>query len=1172
MRLKKIKLAGFKSFVDPTTIDFPSQLVGVVGPNGCGKSNVIDAVRWVMGESSAKHLRGTSLEDVIFSGSDRRKPVGRASVELVFDNRDGGLGGQYASYSEISVRRQLSRDGQSVYYLNGSRCRRRDITDIFLGTGLGPRSYAIIEQGTISRIIEARPEELRVFLEEAAGVSKYKDRRKETEARIRDTRDNIARLDDLIGEIDKRLQTLQRQARTAERYRSLREEARRYKAELLALRWQALDRRFGEQAAAVRALEVRLEERQASVRALEAEAERLREQAHEAGERLATAQADYYAAGADVARVEQLIRHHEERLATWRRDLDEVERQYREACRDDEGDRRLRSELEATIAESGPAIEAAQAAEQAAERALVKAEQALHAWQGRWEALNAELAVHRRRLEVEKTRIGHQGTVIDQLERRRGRLEAELAELAERRERDEVEGLEAECRRLEERRQDTAARLEGLRTSLEARREENRALHGRRRSLVDTLHRLHREQASLSALQSAALDKKDGGVADWLASEGLADGPTLAEVIEVEPGFERAVEAVLGGSLDALAVPDLEKAARALERLSSGHLTLIAAGAEAGRPAPPPGDGLSGLAGWVRAPWPIDHMLSGVYVADTLDQALAGREGLAPGQSIVTRDGVWLGKGWLRVERGDEEGGVLVREQRLKQLEDEIASLERTLAGLDEALQAGEREFGEMERRRDERQRELHDLTREETALQARLARQQATIEQAGRREGALRDELAELAQRYDEARTGLAEAERGRDAARAAIEARAGERQGLDGERDERRRAVDGARSELRQAQDRVRDLTSRLETARTRLHALDEAQKRSEQRRRQIAERRESLARRIDESGRPGRALADELQRHLERQASMQEALEEARRRLETIEAAIRETADRQRQAEQDHRSVRDELDAVRLAQQEAQVRRQTVLEQLAETGHDPASLLDALDGEAGEDAWQERLEAVEARIQRLGPINLAAIEEYEQESERRRYLDEQARDLDEALATLQRAIEKIDNETKSRFRETFEQVNERLADLYPRLFGGGMAKLEMIGDDLLDAGVAVVARPPGKRNSSIQQLSGGEKALTAAALVFALFELNPAPFCMLDEVDAPLDDSNAARLCRLVEAMSERVQFIYITHNKIAMEMADQLLGVTMFEPGVSRIVAVDVTEATELAATA
>ncbi len=457
-------------------------------------------------------------------------------------------------------------------------------------------------------------------------------------------------------------------------------------------------------------------------------------------------------------------------------------------------------------------------------------------------------------------------------------------------------------------------------------------------------------------------------------------------------------------------------------------------------------------------------------------------------------------------------------------------------------------------------------------SLQSRLARQQARLEQAGRREQVLRSELAELAQRRDEAQQALIEAERARDEAAAGLEGRAEERRVLDEAQRARRQAVETARSGLRTAGERAREIATRLEMARTRLRALDEAQQRSTQRLEQITRRRESLEQQIREAGTPGRDLAGELQSLLERRAASQAALEEARRRLEAGEHALRDVGDRHRQAEQDYLALRDELDAARLAGQEAQVRRQTLVEQLAEIGGEPAALLEGLDPSADESAWQDRLAALDGRIQRLGPINLAAIEEYEQESERRGYLDEQARDLDEALTTLQRAIEKIDNETKTRFRETFDRVNERLADLYPRLFGGGMARLEMIGDDLLDAGIAVVARPPGKRNSSIQQLSGGEKALTASALVFALFELNPAPFCMLDEVDAPLDDSNAARLCRLVEAMSERVQFIYITHNKIAMEMAEQLLGVTMFEPGVSRIVAVDVTEATELAATA
>ncbi len=1169
MRLKKIKLSGFKSFVDPTTIDFPSQLVGVVGPNGCGKSNVIDAVRWVMGESSAKHLRGASLEDVIFSGSSERKSVGRATVELVFDNRDGGLGGQYASYSEISVRRQLSRDGQSVYFLNGSRCRRRDITDIFLGTGLGPRSYAIIEQGTISRIIEARPEELRVFLEEAAGVSKYKERRRETEARIRDTQENISRLNDLISEIEKRLQTLQRQAKTAERYKALREEARSCKAELLALRWQALDRQVAEKATAIHTLEVRLEEKVAKLRSLEAEGERLRQQQHEAGEQLTSAQSEYYTSGAEVARLEQLIKHHQERLAAWQQDQQEAARQFEEANRDLEGDARMRHDLEAELQRSQPRLASEREAEEAAEKALQAAESAMRDWQQAWDELNAGLARQRQQLEVEATRRQHQQAQLAQYVRRRQRLDEELAALAKRKAETDTRALADDCARLEEQRQSLSVRLEVQQRALEKQRQEARELTAERSRINDFLHGLHREQASLSALQRAALDKQDGAVADWLQELGLDTAP-LAELIVVDSGWERAVECVLGRDLEGLATDDLAAAAERSSSLTAGHITLFDARAtQSEAAANDDRSPLATLQSKVSAPFDLSGLLAGIFVCESLSEAMAQRQQLPAGASIITRDGAWVGKHWLRLDRGVEEGGVLVREQRLRELQAEIAEAEARLAALDESVAAAEGALGEMGQRREEQQRELHALTRQQTEASAMLARQQATLEQAVARETALLSELEELAQRQHETETLHARADAACQRAQQQLDEQEGQRQALEKRRDQLRDTLDGCRFDFRKSQEQVRDLQTAIETARVRLRALEEAQSRAGIRQQQVEARRQELARLIADAEAPGKKLETDLQEQLQRRAATERVLEEARQAVSVVEHAQRQLADGHRQAEQQQQDVRAELDALRLASQEDIVRRQTVSEQLVEIDRDARTLLATLSEAANEVEWQDRLERIEQRIQRLGPINLAAIDEYEQESERRQYLDAQATDLNEALATLQRAIEKIDGETKARFKETFDQVNERLADLYPRLFGGGMSCLEMTGDDLLDAGVVVVARPPGKRNSSIQQLSGGEKALTAAALVFALFELNPAPFCMLDEVDAPLDDSNAARLCRLVEEMSERVQFIYITHNKIAMEMADQLLGVTMFEPGVSRIVAVDVAEASELA---
>ena len=404
MRLRKIKLAGFKSFVDPTTLQVSDNLVGIVGPNGCGKSNIIDAVTWVMGESSAKHLRGESLTDVIFNGSGARQPVGQASVELIFDNTDGKLGGPYAGYSEVSIKRQLNRDTISTYYLNGTRCRRKDIQGIFLGTGIGPRSYSIIEQGVISRLIEARPEELRVFLEEAAGISKFRERRRETENRIRHTRENISRLTDIMEELEKQMDHLQRQARAAERFKTLKEEERRLKAELLALEWKELSGAAEEKSVMVRTCENRVEEGLAGLRRVEADIELQRENYTAANEAFNKAQADFYQVGSDISHAEQRINHIRERVETLKSEIDKAGKAEQDLQRQLADDTRELDDATGKFLSLEPRLEAAEAAGAGAYDALRKAEDARQNLQLDWDELNHSISVFDKRIEVDTAR------------------------------------------------------------------------------------------------------------------------------------------------------------------------------------------------------------------------------------------------------------------------------------------------------------------------------------------------------------------------------------------------------------------------------------------------------------------------------------------------------------------------------------------------------------------------------------------------------------------------------------------------------------------------------------------------------------------------------------------------------------------------------------------------
>ncbi len=1169
MRLTKLKLAGFKSFVDPTSIPMPGNLIGIVGPNGCGKSNIIDAVRWVMGESSAKHLRGDSMADVIFNGSSARKPVGQASIELVFDNSDGSLGGQYANYNEISIKRTVSRDGQSIYHLNGTRCRRRDITDIFLGTGLGPRSYSIIEQGTISRIIEAKPEELRVFLEEAAGISKYKERRRETENRMRHTRENLERLNDLRDELDKQLARLKRQAATAERYKTLKAEERLVRAQLQALRWKVLDEQARREEAALREQENAQEEAIARLRALEAGIEKQRAQQSEAHDRLNEVQSRYYSVGSDIARLEQSIQHARERRAQQQQDLAQLTRDGEATRQHLEQDQQRIAELEARLQALRPERERSEQQAEAAAEALSEAEAAMQAWQVEWEEFNRQASEPARQAEVERTRIQHLEQRLEQLRERGEKLQRELAETAPEHIEREIEELERKLAESEQQVEQARAALETHQARIAELRDSSHQRSQQLDELRGRLQDLRGRSASLEALQQAALGKEEGAVSQWLSREHLQDAPRLAEELEVEGGWEQAAECVLGSHLEAVCVEGVDPLAGVLGEFAEGALNLF--DTQAAPAVTVTHDKAPRLADKVRAPWSLAPLIGGVYLAETLSEALALRPRLAAGESVVTRDGIWLGPNWLRVVREtDARAGILRREQELKALAAEIEGLSREVLQSQEQLEAERRRLQELEMERDSVQAAFNQANRIHAEAQSRLQHRQSQLAQARARHDRLESELHEL-------RGQMAADNEALQAARQTLEGAVGrmgdleqQRQALSARREQLREALEVARGRAQEARNQAHEIRLQAQTLETELHSTRQALERLEARLEQEQRRREELEKALAGSDEPLAEMNRELETLLEQRVGVETELTEARQQLQAVEHEMRQLEEARSRAEQDVQTVRERLEQIRLHQQEVKVRRQTLEEQIRESEFELGSLLQEMPEEASEAAWQARVEELENRITRLGPINLAAIEEYEQQSERKEYLDAQHADLTEALATLEAAIAKIDRETRTRFKETYDKVNAGLKRLFPRLFGGGHAYLELTGEELLDTGVTVMARPPGKRNSTIHLLSGGEKALTAVALVFAIFELNPAPFCMLDEVDAPLDDANVGRFCDMVKAMSDRTQFIFITHNKITMEIAEHLIGVTMHEPGVSRMVAVDIDEAVEMAA--
>ncbi|MBU1331062.1 MAG: chromosome segregation protein SMC [Gammaproteobacteria bacterium] len=1156
MRLKSIKLAGFKSFVDPTTVSFPSNMAAVVGPNGCGKSNIIDAVRWVMGESSAKNLRGESMTDVIFNGSNTRKPVTQASIELIFDNSDGTLTGEYAGYNEISIRRRVTRDSQNTYFLNGTKCRRRDITDIFLGTGLGPRSYSIIEQGMISKLIEAKPEDLRNFIEEAAGISKYKERRRETENRIRRTHENLARLTDLREELERQLERLHRQAQAAEKYQEYKAEERQLRAQLTALRWQTLNEQVGQREAVIGNQEVSFEALVAEQRNADASIERLRDGHHDLSERFNLVQGRFYSVGGDIARVEQSIQHGQQRLRQLQDDLREAERARLETESHLGHDRTLLATLGEELAMLEPEQELTAAAAEESAAVLETCEEAMQGWQEQWDGFNQRSAEPRRQAEVQQSRIAQLEQSLERLGERQRRLAEELQQLAADPQdaailelSEQIAARELSLDDLHAAESQQAERLQQLRGELQQSGQAQQQAQGE-------LQRLNGRLASLEALQQAALDP-DSGVGDWLQAQHLQARPRLAEGLRVEAGWELAVETVLGADLQAVLLDDFNNLD--FTGLAHGDLRLAS-------PATGGARVVGSLLDKVESALDLAPWLSRVKPVASLEAALAGRASLAEGESLISQDGYWVGQHFLRVCRGNEaQGGVLARGQEIDQLQLEREEREAALALLDERLQQLRETQEQQEQQREQQRRELSVQARELGELKAQLSAGEAKVEQLLLRRQRLDRELLELNEQRELEQEQLGESRLLLQDALDAMALDTEQRETLLASRDALREQLDRVRQEARQHKDHAHQLAVRLGSLRAQHDSTRQALERLELQAERLHEKREQLSLNLEEGEAPLEELRLKLEELLERRMGVEEELKQARLALDDADRDLREAEKRRTQAEQQAQLLRGQLEQQRLEWQSLNVRRKALQDQLLEDNYDLHGVLATLPADASETAWEEELERLGARIQRLGPINLAAIDEYQQQSERKRYLDAQNADLVEALDTLENVIRKIDKETRNRFKETFDQINGGLQALFPKVFGGGNAYLELTGEDLLDTGVTIMARPPGKKNSTIHLLSGGEKALTALALVFAIFQLNPAPFCMLDEVDAPLDDANVGRYARLVKEMSEKVQFIYITHNKIAMEMADQLMGVTMHEPGCSRLVAVDVEEA-------
>jgi chromosome segregation protein len=1168
MRLNSIKLSGFKSFAEPTNFQLPGQLVGVVGPNGCGKSNIMDAVRWVLGESKASELRGESMQDVIFNGSGNRKPASRASVELVFSNEDARAGGQWNQFTEIAVKRVLTRDGTSSYYINNQPVRRRDVQDVFLGTGLGPRAYAIIGQGTISRIIESKPEELRLFLEEAAGVSKYKERRRETENRLKDTRENLVRVEDILRELNANLDKLEKQAEVAQQYRGLQQSGELKLHQLWFLKHRDAANEEERVKKAVLEATNALEARMAELRHGEAELETIRQAHYAASDELHGAQGLLAEAALEVSRLEERIRYVVEGRARVEQRLAELKasnEQWDERRQQAEDELGQIAEQIAAAEEQGEVL-AAQAEEQSGN--LPTLEDAVRAAQGRSNEQRNVVAQVQQQIQLLAAESRNIDDQRRQFNSRRERLASEKQQLAA-----------PDLQRLAELKQQYAV-AEDAQTTADARLDELGeqvpALDEDRRTKQEQVNAESAKQADLSARLEAlrALQEKvqtEGKLKPWLAKHGLDGLQGLWTKVHIEPGWETALESALRERLNALEVGRIETVRAFADDTPPAKLAFYtppnASIANTHQTLPRLSDLLRlGDAGLKAL---LNDWLEGVYTAASIDEALAARGKLTHGEIIMTREGHQVSQFAVAFYAPDsEQAGMLARAQEIENLERQQRAQALIADESRSALVRAEAAYTEASQRLATVRRDAAETQTRAHQLQVELLRLSQLAEQTSTRRAQLDEELAELDGQLDE----LNERRATGEAKFEELDMQLATTQERHAELDE---AVIGAERKLAEAREQLRALERQSQEAQ--FHA------------RSLAARRGELQRGIEtavQQSAANQSSAEQLQEELERltdaaaQAGLQTALalkleREAalgakRSEYDDLTLRMRRSEEQRMQHEQSLQPLRDRITKLQLEEQAAQLGGAQYLEQLSAASVDFEALAQGIEaGGVKLHGLQGEIDRINREINALGAVNLAALDELTAARERKTFLDAQNADLGEAIKTLEDAIHKIDLETRDLLGNTFNQVNEHFGRMFPTLFGGGQAKLVMTGDEILDAGVQVMAQPPGKKNSTIHLLSGGEKALTAIALVFAIFQLNPAPFCLLDEVDAPLDDANTERYAKLVKEMAQGTQFLFISHNKIAMEMAEQLIGVTMQEQGVSRIVAVDMQAAVSLA---
>jgi len=1170
VRLTSIKLSGFKSFAEPTNFVLPGQLVGVVGPNGCGKSNIMDAVRWVLGESRASELRGESMQDVIFNGTTTRKPASRASVELVFDNADHRAGGQWGQYAEVAVKRVLTRDGTSSYYINNQPVRRRDVQDVFLGTGLGPRAYAIIGQGTISRIIESKPEELRLFLEEAAGVSKYKERRRETENRLSDTRENLTRVEDILRELNTQLEKLERQAEVAQKFNSLQSEVNLKQHQFWYLRRSEAEADRGKLLEDVQKAGTELESRVADLRHVEADLETIRQAHYAAGDQVNQAQGKLYEASTEVGRLEAEIRfvvegrqRVQERLTNLKEQVALWTTRHQDA----------QQELSSLQTQEATAIQTCSLADaqlQLTTQGTPELEDAFKQAQTHANEQRQQVVQIQQQIQVLAAELRNTSEQTQQLQQRRTRLVSDLSAL-QAPDPERLSQVNQQQQEAQQAQTTSQERLHELQEALpkmdEARRQQQQTLNAESARQADLSARLD----ALKALQEKV--KIDGKLQPWLAKHGLSGLSGLWTRLQVEPGWEQALEAALRDRMGALEVGRLESVSAFVQDAPPSKLVFYKTPSASVAASNPAATGLKRMSDVLRLHDAglkalLVDWLQGCYVAASLDEALGLRGQLQAGDSL------WVASGHMVTAHSvsfyaqdNQQAGLLARAQEIdnldKQLRAQALITEESRSGLVRAeatYSDATKRLTVLRKEASAAQIRVHTLQVESLRLNQQAEQTRARSEQIAHDVNEVDARLQELQARSvaDEARFEALDLQLADTQQRhAVLDERVMQAQhALQAHRDQLRtleRQAQEAHFAHRTLQTRIQELVRTVETAQQQLSALAE----------QESKAHTEFAALTDASAQAGlqNALAIKLER--------EQTLGAKRSEYDDLTAKLRASDERRLQLERTLDPMRQRITELQLKEQAARLG----FEQYAQLLEEAQADIEAVDRSVAENSvslsgLQGEIERLNREIAALGAVNLAALDELDAARDRKQFLDAQSADLNDAMTTLEDAIRKIDGETRELLGGTFKTVNEHFGRMFPELFGGGQAKLIMTGGEILDSGVQVMAQPPGKKNQTIHLLSGGEKALTAIALVFAIFQLNPAPFCLLDEVDAPLDDANTERYSKLVISMSQGTQFLFISHNKIAMEMAQQLIGVTMQEQGVSRIVAVDMDSAVSM----